>query len=70
VLLLKARQHADVCGVLLNTADAELVCVEPDDPFWGAGDAGGRNELGRALMRVRDVLRDELEDARDEAEGR
>jgi predicted NAD-dependent protein-ADP-ribosyltransferase YbiA (DUF1768 family) len=56
VLYLKFRQHPDLCGLLIGTMDAELIYSEPSEYFWGAGETGGRNELGRALMRVRDQI--------------
>ena len=35
-----------------------MVQDAPRDPFWGCGkNKKGRNEMGKALMRVRDQLR-------------
>jgi predicted NAD-dependent protein-ADP-ribosyltransferase YbiA (DUF1768 family) len=59
ILYLKFSQHADLRALLLGTYPAELVFVEPKDPFWGWGDQAGvgMNELGKSLMRVRERLR-------------
>ncbi|KAH9932398.1 uncharacterized protein B0H18DRAFT_1116047 [Fomitopsis serialis] len=44
--------------MLLGTGDAELIEDSPVDSFWGCGhDGQGRNELGKALMRLRDKMR-------------
>ena len=42
---------------------AKLVEHTENDAFWGdGGDGGGRNELGRVLMAVRERLRSERDD--------
>ncbi|KAI0317114.1 DUF1768-domain-containing protein [Amylostereum chailletii] len=57
VLTLKFEQHPDLRASLVDTAGRELIEDSPDDVFWGIGkDGSGRNELGKALMRVRDKL--------------
>jgi ribA/ribD-fused uncharacterized protein len=54
VLELKFSQHLRLADMLYNTGDAELVEDSPTDSFWGIGEDGqGRNELGKALMRLR-----------------
>ncbi|KAG8815395.1 hypothetical protein FRC19_001059 [Serendipita sp. 401] len=54
ILELKFTQHPELMQLLLGTGDAELVQDSSDDSFWGNGpDEKGRNELGRALMRLR-----------------
>ncbi|KIK92350.1 hypothetical protein PAXRUDRAFT_830033 [Paxillus rubicundulus Ve08.2h10] len=54
-LELKFTQHTDLKQKLLDTGDAELVEDSPRDWFWGVGaDGTGSNELGKALMRLRD----------------
>jgi predicted NAD-dependent protein-ADP-ribosyltransferase YbiA (DUF1768 family) len=58
VLYLKVRQHPEIKGLLLGTGEAELMYVEEEEPFWGAAENRGRNELGKALMRVRESLRE------------
>lgn len=53
----KFRQHAELRALLLSTGDATLVEHTDNDDFWGdGGDGSGRNELGRILMAVREVL--------------
>ncbi|KAG6330016.1 hypothetical protein ID866_9072, partial [Astraeus odoratus] len=57
-LKLKFTQHPNLRKLLLSTRDAELVEDSPRDWFWGIGaDGTGSNELGKALMRLRDELR-------------
>lgn len=58
VLLLKFTQHPSLKLELLSTGDLELIEDSPVDPFWGIGkDGQGRNELGKALERLRDKFR-------------
>jgi ribA/ribD-fused uncharacterized protein len=62
VLLLKFTQHSILRRQLLLTGDAEIVQSSPADAFWGDaagtdGFGGGRNELGKALMRTRETIR-------------
>ncbi|KAJ6611490.1 hypothetical protein B0H10DRAFT_2056247 [Mycena sp. CBHHK59/15] len=58
VLLHKFTQHQDLKAELLGTGDAELIENSPYDAFWGNGkDKQGRNELGKALERLRSELR-------------
>lgn len=60
VLYRKFRQHPDLLNLLLNTGVAELVYNEVRDDFWGVGQTGqGANELGKALVRVRERIRAE-----------
>jgi len=54
----KFTQHRRLREQLLATGDAELVEDSDKDTFWGIGDDGkGRNELGKALERLRALLR-------------
>ncbi|KII89717.1 hypothetical protein PLICRDRAFT_174559 [Plicaturopsis crispa FD-325 SS-3] len=54
VLMFKFIQHPILRKELLATGDAELIDDSAQDPFWGIGKNGeGRNELGKALERVR-----------------
>lgn len=56
----KFRQHDELRVLLLGTGDALLVEHTDNDDFWGdGGDGSGKNELGRILMAVREVLRTE-----------
>ena len=65
--LLKFSQNQRLKDVLLGTGDRELVETSPNDRIWGIGfdtehaldnvDKWGENRLGKALMRVRDQLR-------------
>ncbi|KAH9932363.1 uncharacterized protein B0H18DRAFT_987775 [Fomitopsis serialis] len=58
VLEAKFAQHFSLRDMLLQTGDSELIEDSPVDSFWGCGQDGlGRNELGKALMRLRDKLR-------------
>ncbi|KAG7089289.1 hypothetical protein E1B28_010987 [Marasmius oreades] len=56
-LYLKFTQHPDIRVELLSTGNAELVEDSDKDSFWGIGsDRLGRNELGKALERLRSLL--------------
>ncbi len=60
VLYSKMEQHESVRRLLLDTGHAQLVFHEYTDSWWGDGDDGnGSNEMGKALMRVRDRLREQ-----------
>ncbi|KAJ6512672.1 hypothetical protein C8R45DRAFT_1067879 [Mycena sanguinolenta] len=55
----KFTQHESLRSELLATDDAELIEDSDKDSFWGVGaDRKGRNELGKALERLRTRLRD------------
>ena len=51
----------------MRTAPAEIIYQDPDDSFWGDGrrvdeppdgfPGGGENQLGKALVRIRERLR-------------
>ncbi|KAJ3888024.1 hypothetical protein F5879DRAFT_970177 [Lentinula edodes] len=54
----KFTQHPDLMNELLATGNAELVEDSDKDAFWGIGaDHRGRNELGKALERLREQFR-------------
>ncbi|KAF8896055.1 hypothetical protein BD779DRAFT_1667921 [Infundibulicybe gibba] len=58
-LWLKFTQNHDLRAELLGTGDAELIEDSDKDAFWGVGaDRKGRNELGKALERLRTKLRE------------
>lgn len=59
VLYLKFTQHAELRRFLLDTGFADLIYSEPTDKFWGTTNGHGGNELGKALVRIRDRLRRE-----------
>ncbi|KAI0060208.1 DUF1768-domain-containing protein [Artomyces pyxidatus] len=57
VLWEKFTQHPSLRQMLLDTDNRELIEDSPGDDFWGIGRNGtGRNELGKALMRIRERL--------------
>ncbi|MCE3254785.1 MAG: hypothetical protein K0R25_279 [Rickettsiaceae bacterium] len=57
VLECKFTQDEKLKKLLLDTGNAELIEDSPEDSFWGVGEDGsGRNELGKALMRLRAKL--------------
>ncbi|KAJ3888168.1 hypothetical protein GG344DRAFT_54217 [Lentinula edodes] len=57
-LYLKFTQHRQLREKLVSTGNAELVENSDTDSFWGIGpDGRGRNELGKALERLRAYLR-------------
>ncbi|KAJ8596726.1 DUF1768-domain-containing protein [Rhizopogon salebrosus TDB-379] len=57
VLYLKFIQHPDLRVLLLNTGLSDLVYVDYN-AYWGDGPTGtGSNELGKALVRVRERIR-------------
>ncbi|OSX63771.1 hypothetical protein POSPLADRAFT_1039630 [Postia placenta MAD-698-R-SB12] len=58
VLEAKFMRHSYLRRMLLSTGDSVLIENSPIDAFWGvAQDGKGRNELGKALMRLRDKLK-------------
>ncbi|KIK98136.1 hypothetical protein PAXRUDRAFT_824207 [Paxillus rubicundulus Ve08.2h10] len=60
VLWHKFTQNEHLKEELLSTGDAELVEDSDKDAFWGVGpDGNGENQLGKALQRLREKLRDE-----------
>jgi len=57
VLEAKFSQHPKLRQLLVETQGRQLIENSPVDSFWGVGEDGqGRNELGKALMRLRDKL--------------
>ncbi|EIM82324.1 DUF1768-domain-containing protein [Stereum hirsutum FP-91666 SS1] len=60
VVRLKFTQHPALKEELLSTGNAPLVEAADVDAFWGFGSDGkGRNELGKALMKLRQRFRAE-----------
>ncbi|KAH7912929.1 hypothetical protein BJ138DRAFT_1003358 [Hygrophoropsis aurantiaca] len=57
VLYLKFKQHPNLRRLLLDTGLANIV-YQDINSYWGEGPSGeGANELGKALVRVRERLR-------------
>ncbi|KAI9465775.1 hypothetical protein BJY52DRAFT_1242487 [Lactarius psammicola] len=57
VLEAKFKQYRHLRNLLRSTGSRELIEDSPIDWFWGIGSDGhGRNELGKALMRLRERL--------------
>ena len=57
-LLAKFGSNAEICEILLNTGDEEIVENSPGDYYWGCGkDGSGKNRLGAILIEVRNELR-------------
>lgn len=56
----KFTQHEDLLRELLDTGEAILIEDSPVDYYWGCGSDGtGKNMLGKTLMDVRKVLKDQ-----------
>lgn len=54
----KFGSHAELRGILIETADRPLIEDAPTDSYWGSGRAGtGKNRLGVLLMELRAALR-------------
>ena len=61
VLYLEFNQHPSLQTFLLRTGLADIVYVD-DNAYWGDSPLGeGANELGKALVRLRERLRQESE---------
>lgn len=68
--LAKFTQHPSLTKKLLATGDSLIAEASPDDAIWGVGvgkakakdpkNWRGRNVLGNSLMRVRQVIRDNI----------
>lgn len=52
----KLVQHDDVKNALLNSGD-DVILKDYPDSFWGLGLDGGRNEMGKIWMRLREELK-------------
>lgn len=60
MLYLKFKQHPDLRSLLMNTGMADIIYSDASDSYWGEGQLGqGANELGKAIVRVRERLRRE-----------
>ena len=59
-VMAKFTQRKDLKEILLSTNDAILVEHTENDSYWGDGGNGtGKNMLGKILMEVREILRNE-----------
>jgi N-glycosidase YbiA len=59
-VLRKFETHPEIREILLATGDEEIVENAPGDYYWGCGkDGSGKNMLGRILMEVREILRND-----------
>jgi ribA/ribD-fused uncharacterized protein len=57
ILREKVKQHSEVRTELENTGSRQIIEVNPNDDFWGAGaDGSGQNQTGKILMRLRDEI--------------
>jgi len=59
VLELKFKQNPDLRSMILGTGTSDIVYDDYRDEFWGSGNGQGQNQLGKALVRVREKLRNE-----------
>jgi N-glycosidase YbiA len=58
-VLRKFETHAEIRDILLATGDEEIIENAPSDYYWGCGkDGSGKNMLGKILVEVRELLRD------------
>jgi ribA/ribD-fused uncharacterized protein len=59
-LLMKFKQHPNLKILLASTGYVDLVEHSPVDTYWGDGAGSvqpiGKNALGKALMRIRDMI--------------
>lgn len=55
-LLAKFSQHERLRQLLLATKGKTLIEHTYNDSFWGDGYGGGANNLGKLLMKVRDII--------------
>lgn len=74
VMLQAVRQkfatHDEPRAILLATGDDELIENAPSDYYWGCGvDGTGRNRLGQILMQVRDEIRNERHETKNDRPG-
>lgn len=59
-VLAKFLQNYDLKSKLVATSDHELIEDSPVDFYWGIGhDGTGHNMLGKTLMKVRSIMREE-----------
>lgn len=57
-VLNKFAANSEIREILLSTGDEEIVNQSPVDLYWGRRkDGSGENKLGKILMEVREILR-------------
>lgn len=55
----KFQEHSDIKNILLSTGDKEIIENTTNDYYWGCGnDGSGKNMLGKILMEVRSILKE------------
>ena len=59
-VLAKFQANDDIKEILLNTENREIVEQTTNDYYWGCGTKGtGKNMLGKILMEVREILKNQ-----------
>lgn len=62
-LLAKFTQNEPLRRSLLSTGKRTLIEASPYDNFWGCGaDGGGKNELGKLLMEIRNLFQEAMKE--------
>ena len=57
----KFRMNEDIRNILISTGEEEIIENTTDDYYWGCGSDGtGENMLGKILMKVRDIIKNEV----------
>lgn len=57
-VLAKFFQNPDIRQKLIDTGNQEIIEDSPIDDFWGSGkNEDGQNNLGKILMKVREMLK-------------
>jgi len=60
VVVAKFTQHPELTKLLLATGDAILIEHTENDSYWAdGGDGSGKNMLGKILMEVREIIREQ-----------
>ena len=62
-ILEKFRQNKDILYKLIDTKDEDIAEATVDEYYWGIGkDGSGENNIGKILVKVRNILKKELLD--------
>lgn len=60
-VLAKFRSNKDILQKLIDTGEEEIIENTDIDYYWGCGeDKTGRNEFGKILVKVREILKKEM----------